>query len=161
MRQLGKAVKMSLRRRRRAAAVIELVFMLVPFTILNLAMIDMGLGVFRYHIVTQAARHVARRAIVRGAAGTPLGIWGPGEIDELVTVDDIPAIDDPQVGVRSRLIACNLAVSRLRIQWPDADNGENDDVVVTITTVHQPIMSWIYAVDPITLTGVSRMQIAH
>ncbi len=56
-------------RRRRGAAVLETALVLPAFLIITLGTLDLGVGVFRYHVLAQVARHGARQAIVHGRGG--------------------------------------------------------------------------------------------
>src|SRR5438067_10755530 len=63
------------------ATLVEAGLVLGLFLTLVFGMIDLGIGVLRYHIVAEAARQGARIAIVHGnvtpPGGRPLSPWGP------------------------------------------------------------------------------------
>ena len=65
---------------RRGAAMVEAAIILPVFLLLIFGMIDVGMGVFRNNLLSEAARHGARQAIVHGAfapTGWDGGPWGP------------------------------------------------------------------------------------
>ena len=84
---------MTQRRNRRGGAVLELSFSLMLFLTLTMGILDLGVGVFRYHIVSQAARQGARRAAVHGELATAIGVWGPNTIDVAANANGIPIVD--------------------------------------------------------------------
>ena len=76
----GTARRSCLRRLRRGATAIELAIVLTLFLTLVFGMLDLGIAVFRYHIVCEAARQGARQAIVHGKLSDKLGTWGPAPL---------------------------------------------------------------------------------
>src|SRR4051794_35321889 len=62
---------------RRGAAMIETAFILIPLLIMTVGLLDFAVGVYRYHILSEAARQLARNAIVHGQYADRLGQWGP------------------------------------------------------------------------------------
>src|SRR3954463_2164209 len=68
------------RRRRRGGALVEGVITTMVLLMLMLGTVDMGVAVFRMHVISEAARQGARRAICQGALALPKyngGPWGP------------------------------------------------------------------------------------
>src|SRR5262245_33329594 len=63
--------------RRRGVAIIETAFILIPLLILTVGLLDFAVGIYRYHILSEAARQLARNAIVHGQFADRLGQWGP------------------------------------------------------------------------------------
>ena len=79
-------MRLSKRRGQRPGAVsLEGLVIFGVLMTLCLGMLDLGIGVFQYHIVSEAARQGARQAIVHGQmapAGWNGGPWGPSTINE-------------------------------------------------------------------------------
>ena len=151
----------SRRHHRRGATVLEMSIILMMFLTLTTGMLDLGLGVFRYHLVSEAARQGARRAIVHGERATALGVWGTETIDVPATANGIPIVDGTGDGLQPLLVGCNLSASRIKVEWPSGSNAYEEPVRVTVTTPYQPVLLWIFPGDLITLTGTSTMTIAH
>jgi hypothetical protein len=150
------------RRKRRGATVLEMSIILGVFLVLTFGMLDLGVAVFRYHILSQAARHTARRAIVHGEMAGRLGPWGPTTIDVPATANGIPLVDgDNGDGVQPMLIGCDLSQTRIRAEWTGGSNAVDMPVRVTVTSPYQPIMLFIFPDAEITLSAVSTMDIAH
>jgi Flp pilus assembly protein TadG len=146
-------------RKRRGATTLEMAIVLGVFLTLTMGMLDLGIGVFRYHILANAARHGARQAIVHGAMASALGVWGPSTINVAANTSAVPIIDGAN-GLRPLLIGCNLAATQVRVEWPNGNEVE-DPVTVTVTSPYQPIMLFIFPNVPKTLSASSTMRIAH
>src|SRR3954466_11950835 len=86
-------------RRRRGGVLVEAAITTSVFLTLVVGMIDLGIYVFRTHVITQAARQGARTAIVHGSlapSGWNGGPWGPTTYDSgSFTVSSPPSA--PQV----------------------------------------------------------------
>ncbi len=149
------------RKHRRGAAVLEMSIILMTFLVLTMGMLDMGIGVFRYHIVAQAARFGARRAIVHGDRATKLGSWGTATIDVAANANGIPIVDGVDDGIAPMLVGCDLSQTRIRVEWLDGGNSFEQPVRVTITSPYTPIFSFIFPISTIDLTASSTMGIAH
>lgn len=147
--------------KRRGAAVTELAIVLMVFLILTMGMLDLGVGVFRYHILSQAARHVARRAIVHGELANVLGTWGPATIDVPASANGVPVVDGAMDGVSPLLIGCDPDKTRIQAEWIDGNNALDSSVKVTVTSEYTPIMLFIFPSNTITLSASSTMHIAH
>ncbi len=149
------------RKHRRGAAVVEMSIILLTFLVLTMGMLDMGIGVFRYHIVAQAARFGARRAIVHGDRATQLGSWGTAMIDVAASANGIPIVDGVDDGIAPMLVGCDLAQTRIRVEWLEGGNSFEQPVRVTLTSPYTPIFSFIFPIATIDLTATSTMGIAH
>ena len=149
------------RKHRRGAAVVEMSIILMTFLVLTMGMLDMGIGVFRYHIVAQAARFGARRAIVHGDRATQLGSWGTATIDVAANANGIPIVDGVDDGIAPMLVGCDLSQSRIRVEWLEGGNSFEQPVRVTLTSPYTPIFSFIFPIATIDLTASSTMGIAH
>jgi hypothetical protein len=149
------------RKHRRGAAVLEMSIILMTFLVLTMGMLDMGIGVFRYHIVAQAARFGARRAIVHGDRATQLGSWGTATIDVMANANGIPIVDGADDGIAPMLVGCDLSLTRIRVEWLEGGNSFEQPVRVTLTSPYTPIFSFIFPITTINLTASSTLVIAH
>lgn len=152
-------------RERRGATLTEMSVILMAFLVLTFGMFDLGVGVFRYHILANAARHGARQAIVHGSMSNVAGTWGPNQIDVPASANGVPIVDGTQggisIGVQPLLIGCNLSQTRVIADWPNGTNDLEDPVRVTLTSPFQPVLTFIIPNTQITLSASSTMQIAH
>jgi Flp pilus assembly protein TadG len=145
---------------RRGATLAESAIISMVFLMLTLGMIDLGVGVYRFNTISQAARHGVRQASVHGAlapSGWRGGNWGTTRIDALATDTTIPGID----AVRPMLTGCPVEQTRIIIEWPDNDNGVEKNVRVTVTTPYRPLVTWFLGSPTITLSSTATMPIAH
>ena len=149
------------KKHRRGAAVLEMSIILFMFLVTTMGMLDMGVGVFRYHLLSQAARFGARRAIVHGEMADRLGSWGTGPIDVAASTSGVPIVDGAEDGIQPMLVGCDLSQSRIRVEWLDGGNEFEDRVKVTVTSPYTPIFLFIFANTTINLTASSTMLIAH
>ncbi len=145
---------------RRGGAVLELSFSLLLFLTLTLGAFDLGVGVFRNHVLSQAARQVARRAAVHGELATALGPWGPAQIDVLGNASGIPIVDGAD-SVQGMLVGCDLSQTQIRIDWLEGNNKVDSRVRATVTTPYQPALSFIFGNNQSTLSASSTMRISH
>jgi hypothetical protein len=107
--------------------------------------------------MAEAARRVARSAIVHGAKSTASqGQWGPAEL-ELDAAEDHPAA----ACVRDVLMTLNPSQVHIRLRWLDGGNEPDDRVEVTVTFVHHPVVTFTGLYDQLDLSGQSTMRIAH
>lgn len=145
---------------RRGVAAIETALVLMLFFSLVFGMLDLGLAVFRYHVLAHAARDVARQAIVRGSMAPPqLDSWGPetytGQADA----------DHPIAEATRRVLGgLDPADVEILVEWPTGSNVFNDPynnpVRVVLAAEHQPMVLFLFQ-QTITLRAESTMIIAH
>ena len=129
---------------------------MVIFLTLVLGMLDMGVAVFRYHVLAEVARVGARHAIVHGEMADKLGPWGPTSYKgPLGGAHPIPQT------LQSSLGTMDLSAVTLDAEWLDGNNLLEDRVRVTATMPYTPLMGFIFGNTPITLRGSSTMPIAH
>jgi Flp pilus assembly protein TadG len=144
-------------RRRRAAAVIEAAIVLPICLLLLFGMLELSMALVRHTVMSEAARRIARTAIVHGANATASqGKWGPTAL-AIDAADDHPAA----AAVRDVLMTLDPSQVQINIQWPDGGNQPEDRVDVTVSYVHQPIVTFPGFYDHLHLTGRSVMRIAH
>ena len=163
--EVGKGEHMRrIRANRRGATVLELAFVLGIFVTLTFGMFDLGLGVFRYHILANAARQAARRAVVHGAsANARMGPWGPAMINVPATAH-VPIVDGDDFGgyyrdgIRPMLVGCDLPNTWITVEWIDGHHDLQERVRATVTSPYRPFMPFLH---PVTLRACSTMQIVH
>jgi hypothetical protein len=143
---------------RRGATAIELAIVVMIFLTLVLGMLDLGIGVFRYNLLSQAVRQGTRQAIVHGGMADRLGPWGTATYSG--TADDGSPI---ALAMQPSLVGLDPAQVTILAEWPDGGNevSEHDRVRVTVSAPYQPIMTFIFGNPTFTLQASSTMAIAH
>ena len=152
---------MSLRRktvRKRGAATVEMALALSLFLTLILGFVDLGYGVFRQHVLSQATRQLARHVVVRGQLADRLSILGPEAVS--VTADQGNELTD---FVAPKLVGWNLSEVTVDVAWIDGGNDVRSDhrVHVEMTAPYRPIMTFILGNPSIELRATSTMFVAH
>lgn len=131
----------------------------LPIALLALfAILDLGLASLRYNTLAEAARRLARAAVVRGEE-TPTEIgndWGPSPI--IATADD--AID-PALTIHPLLPTMEPADVSIEMTWPDATNNAGSRVRVQLKYKHQPLVPGFNPWGPIELESSSQMRIVN
>lgn len=142
---------------RRGAVAVEGAVVLGVFLLILFGMFDVGLAVMRQNTLSEAARRLARAAIVRGTmAPDSIGSWGPA------TVSGSAADGSPYAGaVRPILVAMDHDLVSFRIEWLDGDNGTTDRVRASVSFPHRPMVPFILGTAPLELSATSIMRIAH
>jgi Flp pilus assembly protein TadG len=143
-------------RSRRGAAAVEAAVVLSVLLLLLFGILDLGLGVARYDVLSAAARDVARAAIVHGARSSPeMSPWGPAEFAGF-------ASDSSEIAAAAKtsLATMNDDDVRIQVQWLDGDNQEGSRVRVVLKYIHQglPLLGLGEGVE---LRAESTMQIVH
>lgn len=142
---------------RRGAAAVEGAFVLSVLLTVLFGMFDVGLAVMRQNTLTEAARLLARSAIVHGAlASSQAGAWGAGTISS-TGADASPAA----AVVKPLLMTMDPSAVSLTLRWLDGDNQPGHRVVATLNYQHQPMTPFILGSGPINLSATSTMRIAH
>ncbi len=147
-------------RRRPGAVSIEAVVIFLVFMTLCLGMLDLGIGVFQYHVVSEAARQGARQAIVHGQmapTGWNGGSWGPTTINEKANATGIPLV----TAIQPYLVGIDLSQATIKAQWLDGGNAPDQRVSVTVTSTYQPCITFIFGDTTYSLSATSTMPIAH
>lgn len=165
-----------LHRCRRGATMLEAAVIMVVFFLLVFGMFDLGLGVFRYHQVSEAARQGARLVVVHGElagrAGHGMKDWFQdrgdgtgGSYNALATTSSIELIDQLRNGPPGLgwgdpglLRGLDLAQTTLQIEWLDGDSRLQSRVRVTVSTPFDPVLPFVPAS---TLSASSTMQMEH
>jgi hypothetical protein len=155
------------RTRRSGAITLETALVLVALIFLILGMMDLGFAVLRYHMFSNAARHVARQAIVHGELAEELGAWGPETLEGTAGSDAGPDAQDPWSQIcratRSMLVGINPNDVQVRVAWIDGGNDPEigHRVQVTLTSVYPTWATRALGVQPLTISATSTMDIAH
>jgi Flp pilus assembly protein TadG len=143
-------------RKRRGATLVESVITLTVFLVLILGMIDLGLGLFRFIILTEAARQGARQAIVHGSnASSAQGTWGP-------TTYSQPATDTGAIAqaIKPYLTGLDPSQVTITVTWLDGGTSEGNRVQVTVAYTYQPMTTFAIS-GTLPLSSSSTMPIAH
>lgn len=146
---------------RRGASLIETAGVIAVFLILVLGMLDLGIGVFRYHLVSHAARQGARMVIVHGSMASKLGTWAPPSPGTPFTTKG-DGTDPIAQAMQPYLTGLNRSEVTITVTWmtgtePDGTNR----VQVEVNTPYRPMMTFLVRPDPLTLSASSTMYIAH
>jgi hypothetical protein len=146
-------------RRRRAAATLEIIVCLLLFLTLVFGMLDLGMGVFRQHQATSAARFLARKASVHGAMADEMGKWGPGTLIG-------NAGDGSVVGniLATRMAGGgDLALVSYRVEWIDGSNDMLLDsrVRVVVTIPYSPAAGFLFGGTTFVLSSSVIVPINH
>ncbi len=125
---------MRIRNARRGAALVEGAVVFGVLLLFVLATLDLGLAVFRSHLITEAARHGARQAIVRGALADALGTWGPETIGPLAGNDSHPLAQ----AIQPYLAGFDLDTVVILAEWIDGGTERGMRVRVTVSAPYRP-----------------------
>jgi Flp pilus assembly protein TadG len=143
---------------------IEAALIILLFITIILSMIDLGVAVLRYNLLSEAARQGARQAIVHGNLAPSNwngGPWSPKSGYPGVNPYKVSASSSSDAiasGIRAYLPTIDPSKVNITVQWPDGDILLNQRVQVTLTYTYQPMTTFFV---PITLTATSTMPIAH
>ncbi len=137
---------------------VELSIVMMVFLTTVFGMLELSVAVFQYHVVSQAARHGARLASVRGELADVLGEWNPSMGNPYSVL--LSANDPVANAVRQYTTGIVPAQTTIRLSWPDGDNSVDSPVQFEVQTVHQPFLTILFTSNW-TLTGRSTMPINH
>lgn len=141
---------------RHGATMVELAIVLPIFLILVFGMLDLSIAVFRWHMLANAAREGARKAIVHGAMAPES--WGPAPIT--TTADQTTA--HPIVPILQPFLVGNeLADVTIVVEWPEGSNALEKPVRVTLRSPYRPVAGFIFGGTPFNLEGSSTMLIMY
>jgi Flp pilus assembly protein TadG len=140
-------------RPRRGAALVEAAITLGILITIMFGMLDLGLGVMRFNMISHAAREGVRQAMVKGGFSyTP---WFPGTWAASAAGNSVVDAISPQ------LVGCDLTKTTITLEWVDGTNAVEQRVRVTINTSYQPLMTWIFGAGPLQLQAASTSRFAH
>jgi Flp pilus assembly protein TadG len=145
------------RPKRRGAAALECAITLPIMLLALFALLDLGLAATRYNALAEAARQIARQAIVHGSlAPAAVGSWGPTQF--VGTAADSSNIVQ---SVHGRLPTMSENHVNIEVTWPDSDNSPRDRVQVQVTYQHQPLVPGLTLWGAIDLRSVATMRIVN
>jgi len=142
---------------RRGAAVVEAAIVLPVLLLALFALLDLGLAAMQYNTLAEAARRIAREAVLHGSLASPaVGSWGPAQFSG--TADDD---DDVVQSVQGRLPTMPEELVNVQVTWPDNDNSPRDRVQVEISYVHEPLVPGLAVWGALNLRSVATMRIVN
>jgi hypothetical protein len=147
------------RRERRGGTLIESTFTTLAFMALMLGTIDMGVGILRMHIVSEASRQGARKAIVQGVNAQSAfngGPWGPSAFSGNGNSSS-PIV----TSIKAYLTGLDPSQVTINVTWPDGNNKVESRVTYQVSTTWSPMITWVFGTPTNTLSAKSTMQIAH
>jgi hypothetical protein len=119
-------------------------------------MLDLSIGIFRHHVLSQAARQGVRQAIVHGKMAPPtMAAWGP-----TAYAGKASGADGIAVAIKPYLTGLDASKVDIQVQWLDGSNDLEKRVRVTVSTPWTPLMLALFGGQK-TLTASSTMPIAH
>ena len=133
---------------RRGATTLEVAIVSPLVLTLLIGTVDLGIAVYRYNTIAEAARAGTRYAAVHGSsASTKLG----------------PSANNSDVEnvVRSRapgFIASDVTVTS---SWPDGTNDPGDHVTVSVNYTYRPAIIWVLSSKTLKLGCTSTLTISH
>lgn len=143
-------------RRRRGVTVVESAIVLAVCLLLLLGMLELSLALIRHTVVCEAARRVARTAVVHGSRCGTSGPWGPTAVS-ITAADSHPAA----AAAEPVLMTLDPADVQIDLSWPDGINRCDGRVRVTVHYTHHPIVPIPGWYDELDLRAESTMRIAH
>lgn len=142
---------------RRGVTLVESAIVCSVLFVTLFTMLDLALAVLHYNSLSEAARRVARVAMVRGENKTSLGkSWGPATYTG--TVADVSTMSDV---ARPILIAMTPADISILAEWPDGGNEVDDRVRITLTYPYEPLFTFGTGLSTLELSATSTMRISH
>jgi Flp pilus assembly protein TadG len=142
---------------RRGVAAVEGAIILSVFLLILFAMLDLGLLVLNYNTLCEAARRLARQAIVHGQMAAPVQtVWGPDQVTG--TGSDRT---DYAAALSPELVTFELGNVNYSIEWPAGTNRPDDPVQVTVTYAYQPIIPFVLGGSAVPIRAVTNMSVEH
>ncbi len=146
------------RRDRRGTTIVEMAIVMTVFLTLVLGMLDLGIAVFRYHLLAEASRQGARQAVVHGKLADRLGSWGPAGFSVQADDPSHPLV----AAIRPLLVSLELDQVTVQAKWLDGGNDWVQDhrIRVAVRTTYHPVTLFLFGVD-IPLHASSTMVVQH
>ncbi len=142
---------------RRGATLVESAVTLLTFFLLVMAALDLSTAVYRYHILSGAARQGARLVIVHGSLASELGSWGADTVGPVAATDTGPVVQ----AIAPFLYTLDPSTANITVTWIDGSNAPESRVRVTVSTTYTPIVTFVLGNQPMVLSASSTMIIAH
>lgn len=135
---------------------VETMVVLLTLLVILFGFLDLGLAVIRHNALSEAARRLAREAIVHGEQAAKDGNgWGPASVNLTAA-----APSDLAEVIRPVLPTLAPADVTIDVQWPDGDHKVGSRVRVTVTTEHRWITPLIWGGGGLPLSASSTMRVA-
>jgi TadE-like protein len=142
---------------RNGATVLECAITLPVMFVMLFALLDLGMAAMQYNTLAEAARRIAREAILHGSlAPAAVGTWGPNEY--VGTAADNSAIVLPIHGI---LPTMQDDLVQVRLTWPDSDNTPRDRVQVDVSYTHTPLVPGLAVWGQLDLRSTATMHIVN
>jgi hypothetical protein len=136
---------------------VESTIVLAVCLFLLLGMLELSLALVRYTAMSEAARRIARAAIVHGSrSNAAQGIWGPAAIDT-----NAGSSHPAAAATRDVLMTLIPAEVAIRITWPDGGNRPDQRVHVAVSYIHEPMLFIPGWYSQLNMQADSTMHIAH
>lgn len=135
---------------RRGVTVVETAVVILAFFVLVFGMLDLGIGVFNYHVLSNAARHMARQAIIHGDRAPPeMNQWPPDDPSNydyanpfITQADESNEIAET---LRPYLAGMDASAVTLRMEWISGANANGTNrVQVTLTAPFRPTLTCVF-----------------
>jgi Flp pilus assembly protein TadG len=147
--------------RRPGATMAESALIMTAFMMLLVGSFDLGMGVFRQYVLSEAARQGVRKAIIHGSlASTNLpggGPWGTATYGPTAA----NGADAKAQAIAPFLTGMDPSQVNVTYTWPDSSNLAEKRVQVTLSTTWTPILGFIFGSPTYTISASSEMPIAH
>lgn len=142
---------------RQGAALLEGTIVLGVFLVIILVVFDLGLAVLRQNTLAEAARRLARAAVVRGASAAPqMPSWGPAAY-----LQNASHNSEPADVVRPVLVTLPPESVTVTLAWPDGGHRTGQRVTAAVACSHEPILPLLFGGGPLVLRAESTMRIEH
>src|SRR4051794_9867306 len=146
-------------RKRRGAALVEAAITTTAFMALMFGMVDLGTGVLRNHMVSEAARQGARQAAVHGSLAP--SAWNGGAWGATAFSGTGSSTNPIATGIMSYLNGLDPSQVNIQAQWLDGGNKAEQRVQVTVSTTWTPMVTSLFGGQAYNLSASSTMPIAH
>ena len=139
---------------RRGAAMVETAIVISVLLTLVFGMLDLGIAVFQRTSVAHVAREAARIASIHGDLAPSQ--WGP-------TTYSGPASgnDDIINAIKPSLGALDPQQTTIKLEWPDGNATPESRICATVTSFHQPFLTFLFGSGTWTLSASTTVQINH
>jgi hypothetical protein len=145
-----------MRRDERGQSLVELTLALIPFLFLTLGIVDLGRAIYTNNGVAQAAREIARAAIVHPCTGPCTSATWSAEIQDAVATQRqlVPGLTDAGVA-----IACSDFAGNPVVVGAGGICPPGDFVKVTTTATFQPVTPLLPIPRPLNLGATAHIQV--
>jgi hypothetical protein len=131
--------------------------MLALWLVVVIATLDLGLASLQFNMLSEAARRIARQAIVHGSTASPEAVpWGPAKYTG-------NAADGSSIATAARgaLPTMKPESVQIELEWLDGHNNPEGRVHVRISYAHHTFIPFAPSNTALSLHGDSVMRIVH